>query len=208
MPDRAGTTKYRWWDCHYTLNRSLSLMKPRDGQCVYKILCWPTPWSMVFHLLKATLQQKSYDMDMLGFNMLFSASPIDFNRAVTTKARLSGMTILCSCSLVLNVSMLQHTWFRWIGQTSADDELIIWISCVGAGKYLKHTGQGDPKNRIAFIHVHHYLSCGKLHVEPVTLTMARCHSGIFIRPCLWATRALTLAHPSKSAVTNHICAAI
>ena len=189
MPNRAGTTKYHWWDCKYALSKSLSLMKSREGQCVFAILHCPPPWSMVFHLLEASLHQKSYDVDMLGFSMLLCTShrlQYSCHHSLTPKqdsvtwwsSHLFQVPWQPPCSLVLDVSILQHTWFQWIGQTSADDELIIWISCVGAGKRLKHTGQGDPKNRTALIHVHHFLSCGKFQVELVTLTRARFASDI------------------------------
>ena len=53
----------------------------------------------------------------------------------------------CPASFTV-VCLPQHTWFKWQGhyQASAerDVELIIWIRCVGAGKHLKHAGQGRP----------------------------------------------------------------
>lgn len=41
---------------------------------------------MFFHFLKAFLDRKSYDIDMLGFSAFLHASSIDFNTA-GTKAR-------------------------------------------------------------------------------------------------------------------------
>ena len=49
---------------------------------------------------------------------------------------------------LLEGALPQHTWFQWMSRHEAsaelDDELIIGIRCVWAGKCLKHAEQRDP----------------------------------------------------------------
>lgn len=44
----------------------------------------PTLLSVFLHFLEAFLHQKSYDVDTLHLRVFLQASPVDFNRAVTT----------------------------------------------------------------------------------------------------------------------------
>ena len=61
-----------------------------------------------------------------------------------SQTRSSGPTALH----VLDVSLLQHTWFKWTGRYQAsaelDDELIIWVRCVGRGRHLRAVSHYGP----------------------------------------------------------------
>ena len=64
----SSQTKYCWFACNCTANRSLYQTKSRDKQGVDQ----PSLWSVFFHFPGAFLHQKSCEADMLSFSQVFS----------------------------------------------------------------------------------------------------------------------------------------
>ena len=81
---------------------------------------------------------------------------------------------------VWDVSLFQHTWFKWMGcyQASAELDSFIWIRCVGREKHLRYAGQGIERTRIGN---HFYFSISFWprpypFVQPVSLLADRAET--------------------------------
>lgn len=96
--NEAGPTDFHWWNCTNTassgVNRSLSYTNWRRGTCRLKKLKQITVYkatlcSVIIHSLEAFLPQKSYDVDMMAWNVFLQLSPHS-----GTETRCSGPSLI------------------------------------------------------------------------------------------------------------------